>query len=101
MNYFATYLHPQTFSTSKPIQSISFRGYSFPYYNKVRQALAKALAEYPALPLRKAQLRNYLRVHTREYLRKLALKAFEKPLDEVSAALPKLSTLRVERRLSV
>lgn len=91
MNYFATYLHPQTFCTSKPIQSISFMGHSFPYYNQVRQVLAQALAEYPALPLRKAQRRNYLNVHTAEYLRKLALNALEKPLDEVSAALPELS----------
>jgi hypothetical protein len=66
MNDFATYLHPQTFCTSKPIESISFMGYSFPYYNQVRQALAQALAEYPALPLRKAQRRNFQSVHTPE-----------------------------------
>ena len=91
MNYLATYLHPQTFCTSKPIQSISFIGHSFPYYNQVRQALAKALAEYPTLPLRKAQRRNFESVHTPEYLRKLALQALENPLDQGSAALPELS----------
>jgi len=48
---FATYLHPQTFLSSKPIQEISFGKYSFPYYNKVRQILKKSLQDYPVLPL--------------------------------------------------
>mgnify|MGYP001580752470 CR=1 FL=1 len=78
---FATYLHPQTFSTSKLIQEISFTGYSFTYYNQVRQTLQKSLTDYPALPLIKAKMSDYLRVHAEDYLRKLILQALGKPLD--------------------
>jgi acetoin utilization deacetylase AcuC-like enzyme len=86
-----TYLHPQAFFTSKPIQEISFAKYSLPYYNQVRHTLAKSLQDYPALSLRKAQVADYLRVHTHNYLRKLALKALGKPLDKSSLSLPELS----------
>lgn len=88
---FATYFYPQTFCTSKSIQEISFGKYSFLYYNQVRQALEKSLQDYPILPLRKAQVADYLRVHTYNYLRKLSLKALNRPLDEISLSLPELS----------
>ncbi|WP_271253962.1 histone deacetylase family protein [Pseudanabaena sp. Chao 1811] len=88
---FATYLHPQTFLSSKPIQEISFGKYSFPYYNKVRHNLANSLQDYPVLPLRKAKVDDYLRVHTYEYIRKITLKALGKPLDEISLSLPQLN----------
>lgn len=86
-----TSLHPQAFCTSKPIQEIAFSKYSFPYYNQVRQSLEKSLQDYPALPLRKAKISDYLRVHTREYIRKLALQSLGKPLDKISLSLPELS----------
>lgn len=88
---FATYLYPQTFSSSKLIQEISFTGSSFTYYNQVRQTLQKSLTDYPALPLIKAKMSDYLRVHAGEYLRKLILQALGKPLDKISLALPELS----------
>ena len=86
-----TSLHSQAFCTSKPLQEISFSKYSFPYYNQVRYSLKKSLQDYPVLPLRKATISDYLRVHTHEYLRKLALKALGKPLDKISLSLPELS----------
>ena len=86
-----TYLHPQAFCTSKPIEEISFSNYSLPYYNQVRHNLEKSLQDYPVLSLRKAQVADYLRVHSHEYLRKLALKALDKPLDKISLSLPELS----------
>ena len=88
---FATYLHPQTFSTSKLIPEIYFTGYSFTYYNQVRHTLKNYLKNYPALPLRKARISDYLRVHSREYLQKIILQAFDRPLDEISSSLPQLS----------
>lgn len=88
---FATYLHPQTFLTSKPIHSLSFPQYSLPHYNKVRDALQKSLQDYPSLPLRKAEILDYLRVHSEVYLHKLTLKSLNQPLDQVSTLLPELS----------
>ncbi len=88
---FATYLHPETFYISKPIQEISFSKYSFLYYNQVRHNLNKFLPDYPILPLRKAKVADYLRVHTHEYLHKLNLKAHDQPLDKISLSLPELS----------
>ena len=88
MTRLVTYLHPQAFYTSKPAREISFGKYSFPYYNKVRRALEKSVRDYPVLPLRKARFDDYLQVHTHAYLRKLALKALDKPLDEIGLSLP-------------
>jgi len=84
---FATYLHPESFCTSKRIESVSFSGYSYPYYNQVRQNLAQSLIKYSSLPLKKASIKDYLRVHTREYIHKLVLKSLDKPLDSISEAL--------------
>ena len=86
-----TSLHPQAFCTSKPIQEITFSKYSFPYYNQVRQSLKQSLQDYPSLPLRKAKIADYLRVHSREYIRKLALQSLGKPLDKINLSLPELS----------
>lgn len=89
MTKFSIYLHPHTCYTSKPSHLIDFAGYSFPHYSKVRRELEKSLSDYPMLPVRKAQYSQYLTVHTEAYLKKLALKALDKPLDEISKSLPK------------
>jgi hypothetical protein len=49
MTKFATYLYPYTCYTSQQRDRASFVGYSFPYFSKVRQNLAKLLANYPSL----------------------------------------------------
>jgi acetoin utilization deacetylase AcuC-like enzyme len=87
MTKFATYLHPHTCYTSQQCDRASFVGYSFPYFSKVRQNLAKILQNYPTLPIKKAQYTDYLRVHTEDYLRTLALMALNQPVNQ----LPKLS----------
>jgi acetoin utilization deacetylase AcuC-like enzyme len=88
MVQFAIYLHPQAFATSKKAELISFRGYSYPYYNQVRKSLFQAVSKYPSLAPRKASIDDYLRVHTREYIRKILLKALDQPLDSISQGLP-------------
>ncbi len=55
MTKFATYLYPHTCYTSQQRDRASFVGYSFPYFSKVRQNLAKLLQNYPTLPIKKAQ----------------------------------------------
>jgi acetoin utilization deacetylase AcuC-like enzyme len=87
MTKFATYLHPHTCYTSQQRDRASFVGYSFPYFSKVRQNLAKILQNYPTLPIKKAQYSDYLRVHTEDYLKTLALMALNQPVNQ----LPKLS----------
>lgn len=88
---FATYLHPQSFFTSKPTQEIHFAKYSLPYYNQVRKTLVKSLENYPFLSLRKAKLSDYLSVHTHDYLQKIVLSALDQPLDSKGLSLPPLS----------
>jgi acetoin utilization deacetylase AcuC-like enzyme len=87
MTKFATYLHPHTCYTSKPSHLLKFVGYSFPHYSQIRQELEKALIDYSSLNIRKADLSEYLRVHTPEYLNQLILMAENQPLDKK----PKLS----------
>ena len=87
MPKFATYLHPHTIYTSKPSDQIRFVGHSFPHSSQVRRELERALTDYPTLPVRKAEYAEYLRVHTEEYLDKLALMASDETLEE----LPRLS----------
>lgn len=87
MTKFAVYFHPETILTSKPREQIMFEGFSLPYYDKVWQALADALQEYPQLPLRKAQYDDYLRVHDKLYLEKLQQMA----RDEAPEEMPRLS----------
>ncbi|WP_292873648.1 hypothetical protein [Nostoc sp. LPT] len=88
MTKFAVYLHPHTCYTSKPSHTISWTGYSFPYYSQVRLELAKILTNYPILPVRKAHLADYLQVHTNIYLKNLILKALNKHSD-IDNSLPK------------
>jgi acetoin utilization deacetylase AcuC-like enzyme len=91
MTKLATYLHPHTCYTSKSSHLIPFQGYSFPHYSQIRRELEKSLSDYPSLPVRKAKPSEYLTVHSREYLKKLALMAWNQPLDEISRSLPQLS----------
>jgi len=84
---FATYLHPQTCITSQPAETIQFEGYSYPYYSRVRDELAKQLVDYPTLPVRKAEYELFSSVHTTWYLQAWQTKAAGKPLDK----LPKRS----------
>jgi hypothetical protein len=73
MPKFAAYLHPHTCFTSKPVTPEMFFGYAFPHYNQVREALGDALSQYPDLPVRQVAYEAYGRVHTEDYLHKLAL----------------------------
>ncbi|MFM2060911.1 MAG: hypothetical protein RLZZ507_581 [Cyanobacteriota bacterium] len=88
---FATYFHPQTCTTSKAINLISFVGYSFPHYNLIREEIAKKITVYPSLPINKVKYTEYLRAHSYEYLQKLAFKALGKELNESLLSLPSLS----------
>jgi acetoin utilization deacetylase AcuC-like enzyme len=65
---FATYFHPQTCLTSKPIEEISFVGHSLPHFSNVRQQLAANTTQYPSLPVREADIALYETVHDKEYL---------------------------------
>ena len=60
MPTFATYLHPETLSTSRPITDDEFHGFSLPYARQVRERLAEVLGNYPQLPLRSADLDLFL-----------------------------------------
>jgi acetoin utilization deacetylase AcuC-like enzyme len=84
---FAIYNHPELFATSKPIEDITFRGFSIPYFTLVSQKLAEKLSDYPSLPLRKAAYADFARVHTQEYLSKIALMADDQRVENP----PKLS----------
>ncbi|KAF3883762.1 MULTISPECIES: histone deacetylase family protein [Nostocales] len=88
MTKFAVYLHPHTCYTSKPSHTISWIGYSFPYYSQVRLELAKQLTNYPILPIRKAQLTDYLQVHKDIYLKNLVFKALSQH-DKIDNSLPR------------
>lgn len=89
---FATYLHLQSFNLSKPLEDITFGRYSLPYYRQVCQALAQSCSQYQSLPLRKAQLTDYASVHSQAYLKKLILKALDRPLDQTSLSLPAIGS---------
>lgn len=84
---FAIYNHPELFATSKPIDQITFRGFSIPYFSEVSQKLAEQLTQYPNLPLREAAYADFTRVHTQEYLNKIELMADDQPVEHP----PKLS----------
>lgn len=71
MSAFATYLHPETCLTSKPISEIQFIGYSLPHFNAVRQQLENQLYHFVQIPLRQVGLEAYSRVHTQTYLQQL------------------------------
>ncbi len=84
---FAVYNHSELFATSKPLEEITFRGFSIPYFAEVSQNLAEKFVDYPSLPLRKAEYADYTRVHTEEYLRKIEQMAAGIPVEDP----PKLS----------
>ena len=71
MPVFATYLHPESFETSKPRDEISFVGQSLPYFDGVREALVEALPGYPSVPPVRCALGDFERVHDPDYLRSL------------------------------
>lgn len=71
MPVFATYLHPESFETSRPRDEISFVGQSLPYFDGVRQALVEALPGYPSVPPARCALGDFERVHDPDYLRSL------------------------------
>jgi len=79
MTLFATYLHSQTAETSKPVETITFTGFSYPYFSKTRHELASRLNGYPHLSVRKADYRDFSSVHIQTYLDSLALMANDTP----------------------
>jgi acetoin utilization deacetylase AcuC-like enzyme len=82
MPSFATYLHPHTCYTSKPVEQIRFVGHSYPHFSQVRAGLEERLADYPKLAVREATYEDYLSVHTQAYLDKLQKLAVDEPIDD-------------------
>jgi acetoin utilization deacetylase AcuC-like enzyme len=76
---FATYLHPETVATTKPLEQIRFVGHSHPHFSQVREAVAKALAAYPLLPRRLASFSDYGSIHSESYLKQLKQLAADSP----------------------
>ncbi|MBF0239615.1 MAG: histone deacetylase [SAR324 cluster bacterium] len=68
---FAIYLHEEVFSSTKPLEEITFAGLSYPYFRRVHQSLRQKLGHYPQIPLRKADFDNFSRVHPPRYLQKI------------------------------
>lgn len=84
---FATYLHPETLSTSRPVKETEFVGHSYPYSSQVRSELEKHLSAYESLSVRQAEYSDYLSVHSEMYLQKLIAMATGQSI----AQPPKLS----------
>jgi acetoin utilization deacetylase AcuC-like enzyme len=82
MPKFATYLHPETRLTSKPIEQIRFIGHSLPHFARVREELARQLVDYPQVPLRQADFAEFRRVHNHAYLTALQRMAVDEPVGE-------------------
>lgn len=87
MRGFATYIHPDTLATCKPIEAIEFAGQSFPWFQSVCRALMPGLSGYPALPVRYEPFASYGAVHDAPYLRALVQMAN----DESPDSRPRLS----------
>ena len=87
MSPVAVYLHPETCLTSKPIAQIRFIGHSLPHFAHVREELARRLANYPQLPLWKADFAQFQRVHRIDCLTAIQRAA----ADERVSARPRLS----------
>lgn len=87
MSSFATYLHPETCLTSKPIEQIDFVGHSLPHFNAVREQLESGLQNFKSIPLTHVGLDAYSRVHSQGYLQQII--NFAERRDEV--AKPKWS----------
>lgn len=75
--FFAVYLHKEVLQTSKPPDQIQFIGKSQPFLLQVREELVRELPAYPGLPLRKTAIEEYLRVHTKTYIKSLKALANE------------------------
>ena len=89
MSHFAVYLHPETCLTSKPIEQIRFIGHSLLHFAQVREELAQHLADYPQLSLRRADLAEFQRVHTPDYLAALQRMAAGEPVSVfIAISLP-------------
>ncbi len=78
---FATYLHPHTCYTSKPMEEIRFMGHSVPHFSALRERLA-AESDYPSLPVRKTDFSLYESVHAKGYLTALQRMAKGEPVEE-------------------
>ena len=87
MPRFATYLHDATCQGNRPYGDIDFAGHAVPYFNGLRTTLAQHLTAYEQLPLRKADLDDFLTVHDAKYLDKIQRMAVDEPLDD----LPQMS----------
>lgn len=84
---FATYLHPHTAETSRPRAEINFTGFSLPYFDQVRAALASRTSHYFSLPPALAELALFQRIHTASYLDAIKQLA----VDQQPAVYPRLS----------
>jgi len=79
---FATYLYKETALTSRPVDEIEFKGYSYPHFNAVREELSSRLSHFDSLNVRKADLDDFLVVHSKTYLEQLRAMAAGKKLDQ-------------------
>lgn len=84
---FATYLHSQTAETSRSRTAINFTGFSLPYFDHVRAALASQTSHYPSLPLSSVNFALFRSVHTDTYLDALIQMA----TDQIPFVQPELS----------
>jgi acetoin utilization deacetylase AcuC-like enzyme len=84
---FATYLHRETLSTSRPVKETEFVGHSYPYSRQVRSELEKHLSGYVPLSVRQAEYSDYLFVHSETYLQTLIAMAAGQSVEQP----PKLS----------
>jgi acetoin utilization deacetylase AcuC-like enzyme len=73
--HFATYLHLETLSTSRNVSDSQFTGFSYPHYSRIAKQLAQELSDLPSLPVRRADLDEFRRAHSLEYLDALKLMA--------------------------
>lgn len=63
----ATYFHPETCMTKKPVNQIEFIGQSLPYYDQVRNEIRKGL-KFNELPLRSVDIKEFYSVHSKDYI---------------------------------
>ena len=82
MGSFATYLHPETCATSVERDSVQWVGQSLPHYDAVRSQLVGRLTNHPSLPVRKASISEFERVHSGSYVRKLLSLATGDPVPD-------------------
>lgn len=80
MPQLAIYLRPETCLTSQPIEQLHFVGHSLPHFARVREELARRLADYSRLPLQQADFAEFQRVHQVGYLVALQRMAADEPV---------------------